>query len=280
MNDQVTNLIPRIDPEFAALIPPLSPEEYNQLEQNILADKKCRDAIVVWDNTVVDGHNRFRICAAHNIPFEVKEIHFDSRKEALLWILNNQLGRRNLTDAMRIELALSKVELLRQQARENQRRGAARGGSSKPSNKSEAAHCEPSTLTGDEAGSLSDDPSDPAGKLLPPVPVQNAASIDVRKAVANEAGVSHGTVQNYMEVAKHGTPELLESVKSGDMKIKTAYRLLDKEVMKRLKHADKLYDYIEANYPITGNDEANQFIKSRLMDLHRHLKTLLEVKNA
>ena len=258
MSNQVTNLIPRIDPEFAALIPPLSPEEYNQLEQNILAHKTCRDAIVVWDNTIVDGHNRFRICAAHNIPFEVKEIHFDSRKEALLWILNNQLGRRNLTDAMRIELALSKVELLRQQAKENLRRGGRKKA----------------------GGQSTEKPSDiGAENPLPTVPVQNVDSIDVRKAVANEAGVGYGTVQRYMEVAKHGSPELLEQVKSGELKINTARRLLDKEVMKRLKHADKLYDYIEENYPIKGNEGANKIIHARLMDLHGHLKELLGKKD-
>ena len=51
----MTNPIPRIDPEFKALIPPLSPEEYTQLEHNILAYKRCRDAIVTWDGTIVDA---------------------------------------------------------------------------------------------------------------------------------------------------------------------------------------------------------------------------------
>ena len=106
--------LPKIDPEFKALIPPMSPEEYKQLEQNILAHKKCRDAIILWDDTIVDGHNRFRICAEHGIKFQIKHMDFGSREEAMIWILDNQLGRRNLTDAMRIELAMSKVEMLKQ----------------------------------------------------------------------------------------------------------------------------------------------------------------------
>ena len=66
---------PEIDKELAALIPPLTPEEYSGLEQSILAEG-CRDAIILWNNIIVDGHNRYRICKAHNIPYrtETKEL--------------------------------------------------------------------------------------------------------------------------------------------------------------------------------------------------------------
>ena len=238
-SNSITNPIPRIDPEFQALIPPLSPEEYNQLEQNILAYKKCRDALVVWGDTLVDGHNRLRICATHSLPFEIKEVSFDSREEAMVWILDNQLGRRNLTDAMRIELALSKVELLKAKAKENQKRGAARGGSRKASDKSDMANHGASTVTCDEDSSLPDGTCDPDGKLFTKSYKQNDAQINVHKAAADEAGISHGTVQNYMEVTKHGSPELIEGVKSGELKIGTAHRLLDKEITKQLNLADK-----------------------------------------
>ena len=119
---RASSLPPRIDPEFKALIPPLSPEEYAQLEANIISDKKCHNAIVIWNNILLDGHNRMRICAENNIQFEIIEMDFESREEAMLWILENQLGRRNLNDAMRIQLALSKVELLKEQAKKNQSR--------------------------------------------------------------------------------------------------------------------------------------------------------------
>jgi len=102
---------PVIDTEFMKLIPPLSDEEYQQLEQNILSEGKCRDAVLIWDGVIIDGHNRFYICAKHGIEFEVREMEFASREEVKLWILENQLGRRNLTDAMRIELALSRAEM-------------------------------------------------------------------------------------------------------------------------------------------------------------------------
>jgi len=102
-----TNL--KIDPEFQNLIPLLSDDELQGLEQNILAHGRCRDAIVVWRGIIVDGHNRYAICQKHDIPYETVNIYFASRKEAQLWIIQNQLGRRNLTDALKIDLANRKA---------------------------------------------------------------------------------------------------------------------------------------------------------------------------
>ena len=85
----------RIDPEFAALIPPLSAEELAGLEASIVADG-CRDALVVWGDILVDGHNRYRICTKHDIPFEVVRREFADRDAAMDWMDANQLGRRNL----------------------------------------------------------------------------------------------------------------------------------------------------------------------------------------
>ena len=104
---------PKITAEFKDLIPPLSPEEYAQLEENILTHG-CRDPITLWRGKIIDGHNRYAICTKHEIPFETAELRLPSKDAVKLWILDNQLGRRNLTDAMRIELATRKVELMGQ----------------------------------------------------------------------------------------------------------------------------------------------------------------------
>ena len=112
-----------VDKDFMRLIPPLLEEEYKQLEKNVLAKGKLLNPILLWDGIIVDGHNRFYICMEHGIEFEVKDIHFESREEATLWILENQLGRRNLTDAARIQLAFKKEELLKAVAKERQKLG-------------------------------------------------------------------------------------------------------------------------------------------------------------
>ena len=89
-----------IDPQFKNLIPLLQRTEYLQLEENLLADG-CRDPLVVWRGTLVDGHNRYEICMRHRIPFSVTEVDFYCREEAIAWICANQLGRRNLSEGTR-----------------------------------------------------------------------------------------------------------------------------------------------------------------------------------
>ena len=90
-----------IDAEFAALIPPLSAEERQQLEENVVEHGGARDPLVVWASkgklTLLDGHNRYEICSRLELPFDVHEMRFSSRDEAEDWIDKNQLGRRNLT---------------------------------------------------------------------------------------------------------------------------------------------------------------------------------------
>ena len=88
----------KIDPEFQGKIPPLTFEELNQLEANILRDGRIINPIIVWEGLIVDGHNRFTIAKKHpEIPFTVHEKTFANRYEAIIWICKNQLGRRNLT---------------------------------------------------------------------------------------------------------------------------------------------------------------------------------------
>ena len=88
----------RIDPEFAGRIPPLTEDEFKQLEENILVDGVVINPIIVWNGVIVDGHNRFRILESHpDIQYTIHEKSFDDRFSALAWICKNQLGRRNLT---------------------------------------------------------------------------------------------------------------------------------------------------------------------------------------
>lgn len=87
----------RIDPEFESRIPPLTDDEFEELEENILADGIIISPIIVWGEIIIDGHNRFRIVEKHShIEFTTCERDFNDRHEALAWICKNQLGRRNL----------------------------------------------------------------------------------------------------------------------------------------------------------------------------------------
>ena len=88
----------KIDPEFQSQIPPLTDDEFKQLEENILKEGKLISPLIVWGNTLVDGHNRYEIVQEHpEISFSTMPLRFANREEALAWICKNQLGRRNLT---------------------------------------------------------------------------------------------------------------------------------------------------------------------------------------
>ncbi len=87
-----------IDLEFRDKIPPLTEDEFTLLEENILSDGAVFSPLIVWDGTILDGHNRYEIIQKHpELTYAVHKMSFDNRYEALSWICKHQLGRRNLT---------------------------------------------------------------------------------------------------------------------------------------------------------------------------------------
>lgn len=92
----------RIDPEFREKIPPLTEDEFKQLRENIINDGEVYEPICVWNGTIVDGHNRWKVIQEFpDIPFRIKEMIFADKWEAFDWMYRKQLGRRNLTDEQR-----------------------------------------------------------------------------------------------------------------------------------------------------------------------------------
>jgi len=96
----------QIKEQFKNLLPPLSQEEFNNLEESILKDG-CMEFIKVWEDKInniiylIDGHNRYNICTKHNIKFEIKEMQFNTYEDVLDWIINNQFSRRNINDTQK-----------------------------------------------------------------------------------------------------------------------------------------------------------------------------------
>ena len=186
----------KIDPEFSAQILPLSFDELHQLELNMIRDGKLTDPIIVWNKTILDGHNRYNILRKHSfIEYEIKEMEFSSRQEALIWICNHQLGRRNLTPERRKYLTGKRYEAEKQisQNRGNQY-----------------------TSTKKNATDQND-------------PCQNKSGSHVtRQRIAKETGTSEGYVQraekymNGVEAADEAAPGAREEILNG--KIKAADR--------------------------------------------------------
>lgn len=102
MNDSAENIEMLkdilVDPDFESVCPPLTEDEFSLLEQNILSDGEVTSPLIVWDNKLIDGHHRRQIILKHpELPFQIKEVAFNNKYEAIAWICKNQAGRRNLT---------------------------------------------------------------------------------------------------------------------------------------------------------------------------------------
>jgi DNA modification methylase len=89
-----------INDSFRKRIPPLQPEEYALLEKSIISEE-CKNAIILWNKTIVDGHNRYDICKKYGIAIKATDKEFTDIEECLDFIDTNQLSRRNLTDDQR-----------------------------------------------------------------------------------------------------------------------------------------------------------------------------------
>lgn len=176
----------RIDKEFESLIPPLSSDEFKQLEENCVKDG-IRDPLVVWrvpsgDDILIDGHNRWKIAAKHGgIQFETVRKEFDNRNEVKAWIITNQFGRRNLSAYDRSVLALKLKPLIAKKAKENQK---ASGGA---------------------------------------VPQKSAKPIDTRQELAKAAGVSHDTIRRVERIEKEAPEGIKQAVREGKLSINQAY---------------------------------------------------------
>lgn len=187
--DYDLGLIIRIDPEFQALIPPLSGDEREALEASLLAEG-CRDALVAWGEVLVDGHNRYAICQEHGIPFEVRQRQFESREDAVVWIIQNQFARRNITAFVRAELALKLKDVIAVKAKANM----AAGGGDKKSGFQNFGN-----------------------------PVTTPIHTD--KELAKVADVSHETIRKVETVTTKAPEPIREKARQGELSVDRAYRL-------------------------------------------------------
>ena len=109
----------KIDEEFRGALPPLKDVEYSILEEKIKSNG-CEMPLITWNGTLIDGHNRYKICHENGIPFEYKEMEFDCREAVRIWIIENQIGRRNLTPFQSCEIVYPLKEALAKEAKKIQ----------------------------------------------------------------------------------------------------------------------------------------------------------------
>jgi len=179
--------------EFYNLIPPLSPEELSSLESS-LKHEGCRDPLVVWNNTIIDGHHRYSICTKHGISFKVVEkTELETELDVKLWMINNQFSRRNLTNIQKAELAIEmeKIEQVQAKARQGAR-------------------------------------NDLKNDNIAPDLVECSRQGESLVAAAKKAGIGYETVRKTKHILEKAPEEVIEKVRKGDISIDRAFTQIQK----------------------------------------------------
>ena len=112
----------KIDNEFRTLITPLTEEEFSGLEALCLKHG-IKDSLKTWNGILIDGHNRYEIAQKHNLTYRIDEMEFESRDDVKMWIIDNQLDRRNLDKWQRFDLAKKREAIVRAKAKERMTAG-------------------------------------------------------------------------------------------------------------------------------------------------------------
>ena len=196
-----------VNEELKAYIDPLTPDELDALERSIVAEG-CRDALVLWNDLLIDGHNRYAICQKHGLPFNtVQATQFKNMDDVHLWMIDQHLGRRSVSDFQRGVLALRKREIIAT------RRSAAAAAVM-------AAKADAPQAEGEAPWEGETDPV-VAAALASVAKVPDEA-LDTREALARVARLSSSQVKLIETIQQKAAPEVVAAVRSGDISLSTA----------------------------------------------------------
>ena len=241
----------KVNPKFKSLIPPLSKEEFDGLEQDILANG-VREAIVVWNGTIVDGHHRYEICYRHGLPYTTREEHFHSEAEAIAWMIKEQFNRRNMSRLARTILALNAKDALLQIGRQRQglRKDLANYVAEYGDQNQEADNAHETDNAQETGKAVITDKAVIIDSNQQVDNTDNEQNTDIyrnahntRQLIAKKAGVSATFVYEVDYVLQHGAPAIVEAMVSEKMPVKTAYtktrqsdEKLEQKKQKRERH--------------------------------------------
>jgi len=183
----------QVKEEFKNLIPALSAEEYAQLEANIL-EEGIREPIITWNGFIIDGHNRYSIAQRFDVEYRTTSKHFESEIEVKIWMANNQLGRRNLSDYVKGELYETIEKLEKEKGEKNLKTNIGEG----------------------QRLSIND-----KGKAH-----------NTREIIANKLGWSTGKKAQFDVVKKKAPEEVKEKLRNNELTIHAAYKEIKKEEKK------------------------------------------------
>ena len=234
-----------VNAELKAYIDPLTADEHDALERSLLAEG-CRDALVLWGDVLVDGHNRYAICQKHGLPFRtVQSSLFNSLEDVYLWMIDQHLGRRSVSDFQRGVLALRKKDIVAQR----RTRMLAATPRPDPANASDAlADDAPWHDTPEAAAAVV--AAVAASPLKPEPPLRS------REDIAKAARLSNSQVGMIEKIQKQAAPELVAAVRAGAVSLSTAAAVATLPVEEQVAAA------------VAGKDELKQAAK-RVRDAKR-----------
>jgi len=198
--------------ELEVLIPPLTSEEFKQLERNIL-EEGIRDPLVTWNGILVDGHNRYRIATEYDIDYVTVEKEFSDMNAVKEWMINNQFGRRNLNNYQRSVLALHLENVFKDKAKEKEFERKT------TFHKSEKSNLE---------------------------------TVNSIKEIGKVANVSHDTIAKVKKIEANASPEIKAKVSTGQISINEAFKEIKKEEKIDIRKKDiekQLFDIESGNLP-------------------------------
>ncbi len=193
----------KIDIELENLLPKLEEEKYNLLEEDIKKNG-CINPIIIWNDLVVDGHHRYRICRANNIEFKTKEMQFENKQEAMIWAWTTQKARRNIDDGALFKIAKAFKPYYEKKAKENKVIAA-------ENTNTVFIKCEK--------------PLEEKQKIEP---------VNTTKELANMAGTSQSTMNKVIQVQKHAPQPIQKAVENNVISINKGY-----EITKKIKELPK-----------------------------------------
>lgn len=183
---------PVILPEMAELLPPLSAEQLDALEADLIKNGCYAPIIVNEDMVIVDGHNRQALCEKHDLPYTMAVFSFEDLLEAKQWALDTQKGRRNLEKWELGKIALKLKPEIEAKARANQ---SAAGG----------------------------DKSD-KGALLTTLS-EALPSVSTRKELADAVGIGEVTMGKVMQIDENAPEVIKEALDKKELSINKGYDL-------------------------------------------------------
>lgn len=187
-----------IKEEFKKLIPALTAEEFKQLEANCL-EEGIREKIITWNGVIIDGHNRYEIATRWNLDYQTESKRFANENDVREWMINNQFGRRNLSNYQRSVLALQLEDVFKVKAKEKEY----------------------------------------IRKTTSQISDESIPEVSTKKEVAKIANVSHDTIAKVKVIEAKATPEVKAQLSTGEVSINQAYQEIKKEEKKEIQNEKK-----------------------------------------